>query len=73
MQRLVHPCIPVSTRVRRKDVTITLSPELVLKSKALGLNISKIAESALSRAVSKLEQPLSPKLSGPGGIRTRDY
>ena len=58
MQTLVNPCPPVSTRVTRKNVTITLKPELVEKAHQLGLNISKIAETALENLVTTLQGSL---------------
>ena len=54
-QTLENPCIPVSTRVTRKNVTITLNPELVTKAHQLGLNISKITEMALENLTTTLQ------------------
>ena len=49
MQTPANPCIPVSTRVTRKNVTITINPNLVEKAHQLGLNISKMTETARQR------------------------
>ena len=57
-QTLAYPCAPVYTRVTRKNVTITLNPELAAKAHQLGLNISKIAETALQNLVTTLQTSL---------------
>jgi len=54
----VNSCAPVYTRVGRKNVTITLDPELVKKAHQLGLNISKIAETALENLVTAVQGSL---------------
>ena len=59
MQTLVNPCIPVSTRVTRKNVTITIDTELVQKARELGLNISRIAENTLLKYIMSVEQGFS--------------
>ena len=59
MQTLGNPCIPVSTRVTRKNVTITINPELVIKAHQLGLNISKITETALENLITTLQDSTS--------------
>jgi len=58
MQTLVNLCIPVSTRATRTNVTITINPELVEKAHQLGLNISKITETALDNLITSIEQVL---------------
>jgi len=50
-------CIPVHTRVRT-NVTLTINPQLVAKAHELGLNVSRITELALSKAITSLEQSL---------------
>ena len=40
----------------KKNVMIRIDKELVHKAKELGLNISKVSENALKRAVDALEQ-----------------
>ena len=57
-QTLVNPCIPVCTRVTRKNVTITLDPKLVEKAHQLGLNISKITETALENLIATFQGSL---------------
>ena len=61
MQTLVNPCVPVSTRVTRKNVTITINPNLVEKAHQLGLNISKITETALDNLITSIETGSSLK------------
>ena len=46
---------------KRKNVVITLDPELVEKAHKLGLNISKICEFSLNQAIKALEETLSGK------------
>ena len=46
---------------KRKNVVITLDPELVEKAKELGLNISKVCENALIQAVKALEEAFNEK------------
>ena len=46
---------------KRKNVVITLDPELVEKAKELGLNISKVCENALIQAVKALEAAFNEK------------
>gem|GEM_PF-1138775 len=46
---------------KRKNVVITLDPEIVEKAKKLGLNISKVCENALVQAVNSLEAIFSEK------------
>ena len=46
---------------KRKNVVITLDPELVEKAKELGLNISKVCENALIQAVKALEATFAEK------------
>ena len=41
---------------KKAQVQITLIPEIVIKARSLGLNISKVSENALKRAVDALEQ-----------------
>ena len=75
-------------RIKGKKATIgiTLPPELVLKAKDHGLNISKVAENALIKAITALERMDEPNESqnhpvsylrmdesGPGRIRTGDF
>ena len=57
-------------KVRRKNVVITLNPEIVEKAHELGLNISKVCENALIRAIKALEQTYSQENLGKGGIGT---
>ena len=59
MQTLVNPCIPVSTRVTRKNVTITIDIQLIEKARELGLNISKITENGLLNYITSIEQGFS--------------
>ena len=53
---------------KRKNVVITLDPELVEKAHKLGLNISKICEFSLNQAIKALEETLS----GKGTFRASD-
>ncbi|HIE18697.1 TPA: hypothetical protein EYP75_03125 [Candidatus Bathyarchaeota archaeon] len=46
---------------RKKNVVITLNPELVEKAKNLGLNISKVCENALIQAFKALEEVFNEK------------
>jgi len=57
LQTLVNTCIPVHTRVRT-NVTLTINPQLVAKAHELGLNVSRISELALSKAITSLQQTL---------------
>ncbi len=41
---------------KKAQVQITLIPEIVIKARSLGLNISKVSENALKRAIDALEQ-----------------
>ncbi|MCD6088258.1 type II toxin-antitoxin system CcdA family antitoxin [Candidatus Bathyarchaeota archaeon] len=49
---------------KRKNVVITLDPELVKKARKLGLNISKICENTLIQAVKALEQVFDENKGG---------
>jgi len=49
---------------KRKNVVITLDPELLEKAHKLGLNISKVCEKALIQAVKALEQVFSQNKGG---------
>ena len=63
IQTLVNPCMPVSTSVTRKNVTLTINPELVEKAHQLGLNISKITETALDNIIITLERGSSLQIN----------
>ena len=64
-QALVYPCLPVYTSVTRKNVTITINPNLVEKAHQLGLNISKITETALENLITTLQgSPPQEKATG---------
>ncbi len=58
-------------RMKRKNVVITLDPEIVEKAKKLGLNISKVCENALVQAVNSLETVFSEKGGNLGTIGSR--
>ena len=51
---------------KRKNVVITLDPELLEKAHKLGLNISKVCEKALIQAVKALEQQVPVWCGGLG-------
>ena len=51
---------------KKAQVQITLIPEIVIKARELGLNISKVSENALKRAITALEQ--SNPESGPKSV-----
>ena len=53
---------------KRKNVVITLDPELVEKARKLGLNISKVCENALIQAVKALEQVFDENKGGGGTV-----
>ena len=53
------------TRTKQR-VNINLQPQLVIKARNSGLNISKITENALNRTIQNLEQ--NRDLAGPAGI-----
>ena len=48
-------CKPMKTYVPRKNVMITLNPNLVTKAHELGLSISKITETALENLITTLQ------------------
>lgn len=61
---------------KKANVVITLPPELVVKARELGLNISKISENALREYIRRLEGVSSQTMTnggtigGPGGVHT---
>ena len=57
-------------KVKKKNVVITLNPELVEKAHELGLNISKVCENALIRAINALEQAYTQNSHEKGDIGT---
>ena len=56
---------------KRKNVVITLDPEIVKKAKELGLNISKVCENALFQAVKALENIFNEKGGNLGTVGSR--
>ena len=54
-------CIGVLVMGRQVRVNLTIDEQVVIKAKDLGLNISKVSENALKRAIKALEQ-LNPEL-----------
>ena len=56
---------------KRKNVVITLDPELVEKAKELGLNISRVCENALIQAVNALESVFNDKGDSLGTVGSR--
>ena len=54
---------PMKTYVPRKNVMITLNPELIKEAHRLGLSISKIAENALIQTISTLQGCNSQELT----------
>ena len=49
-------CIGVWVMVKQVRVNLTIDEQVVKKAKDLGLNISKVSENALKRAIKALEQ-----------------
>lgn len=42
-------------RRKRQPLTITVNPKVIKEAKALGLNLSVVAENALKEAISRLK------------------
>ena len=72
LQTLANPCIPVSTRVRKVNVTITLDPFVTKQAKEHGLNISQVCQNALETAITALNKSgicaTSKSMAGPAGF-----
>ena len=55
-------------RRKRKNVVVTLDPEIVKKAKELGLNIFRVCENALIQTVNALEDIFNGKESNLGTV-----
>lgn len=44
---------PYDTRARKRSVSVTLNADLYAKAKAAGINLSKVAEGALAKALAQ--------------------
>ena len=58
-QTYANLCKPMFTHVPKKNVMITLNPNLVAKAHELGLSISRIAENALIETITTLQGSFS--------------
>ena len=56
---------------KKANVVITLPPELVVKARELGLNISKISENALGEYIKRLEGVSSQTKTNGGLVDAR--
>ena len=48
--------LPYDTAARKRTVSLTLNGDLYTKAKAAGLNVSRIAEEAVARALTEAER-----------------